>query len=158
MSSGLSGAVVRLVFASIVAIAASEAKATDTGPVAIAVVVDQATVLKLPERIATLVVGNPLIADVTLQPGGTMIVTGKSYGSTNVMALDGTGNVVLNRTVQVDAPNEKLVTVFRGVIRETYSCNPNCQRRIMLGDGTDYFRATLDQSGLVSTAAAAPYK
>jgi len=111
------------------------------------VLVDQATVVKLPEKVATLVVGNPLIADVSLQPGGTMIVTGKGYGATNVMAIDRGGEVVLDRMIQVEAPTEKLVTVFRGVNRETYSCTPVCQQRITLGDGSDYFKSTLDQAG-----------
>jgi hypothetical protein len=111
------------------------------------VIVDQAMVVKLPEKVATLVVGNPLIADVSLQPGGTMIVTGKGYGATNVMAIDRGGAVLLDRMIQVEAPSEKLVTVFRGVNRETYSCTPVCQQRITLGDGTDYFRLTLDQTG-----------
>jgi len=118
------------------------------------VIVDQATVVKLPEKVATLVVGNPLIADVSLQPGGTMVVTGKGYGATNVMALDRGGAVLLERMVQVEAPTEKLVTVFRGVNRETYSCTPVCQQRITLGDGNDYFRATLQQAGVRSSQAA----
>lgn len=111
------------------------------------VIVDRAMVVKLPEKVTTLVVGNPLIADVSLQPGGTMIVTGKGYGATNVMAIDRGGAVLLDRMIQVEAPTEKLVTVFRGVNRETYSCTPVCQQRITLGDGNDYFRSTLDQTG-----------
>jgi Flp pilus assembly secretin CpaC len=121
------------------------------------VVVDQAMVVKLPEKVATLVVGNPLIADVSLQPGGTMIVTGKGYGATNVMAIDRGGAVLLDRMIQVEAPTEKLVTVFRGVNRETWSCTPVCQQRITLGDSSEYFRSTLDQAGSRSgQASAAP--
>jgi Flp pilus assembly secretin CpaC len=118
------------------------------------VIVDQATVMKLPDRVATLVVGNPLIADVSLQPGSTMVVTGKSYGATNVMAIDRAGNVLINRMIQVDGPTDKLVTVYRGVDRETYSCTPVCQKRITLGDGPDYFKGTLEQSGAVNNSVA----
>ncbi len=46
---------------------------------AIAVSVDQAKLVKLPARAATIVVGNPLIADVTLQNGGILVVTGKGW-------------------------------------------------------------------------------
>jgi len=128
------------------------------GPAAadsIGVLVDQATVVKLPEKVATLVVGNPLIADVSLQPGGTMIVTGKGYGATNVMAMDRGGSILMDRMIQVEAPTEKLVTVFRGVNRETYSCTPVCQQRITLGDGQDYFKSTIDQVGSRNNSAAA---
>jgi Flp pilus assembly secretin CpaC len=118
------------------------------------VVIDQAKLVKLPDKVATIVVGNPLIADVSLQPGGTMVVTGKGYGSTNVMALDRNGTVLLDRVVQVEGPTDKLVTVYRGVDRETYSCTPVCQRRITLGDTPTYFDAALNQSGSLASRAA----
>ena len=44
------------------------------------VILDQAQILRLPDRVGTIVVGNPLIADVTVQAGGLMVVTGKGYG------------------------------------------------------------------------------
>jgi hypothetical protein len=44
--------------------------------------------------------------------------------------------------------------VFRGVNRETYSCTPVCQQRITLGDGSDYFKSTLDQAGSRNNQAA----
>jgi Flp pilus assembly secretin CpaC len=120
----------------------------------ISVAVDQARLIKLPEKVATIVVGNPLIADISLQPGGMMVVTGKGYGATNVMALDRHGDVLIDRIVQVEAPSDKLVTIYRGVERESYSCTPTCQRRIMLGDAPTYFNATLSQSGTLSNQAA----
>lgn len=119
----------------------------------ISVIVDQAKLIKLPEKVATIVVGNPLIADVSLQPGGTMVVTGKGYGTTNVMALDRQGTVLVDRMVQVEGPTDKLVTVYRGVERESYSCTPICQRRITLGDAPTYFSATLGQSGSLASQA-----
>ena len=123
----------------------------------ISVIVDQARLIKLPEKVATIVVGNPLIADVSLQPGGMMVVTGKGYGSTNVMALDRQGTVLVDRMVQVEGPSDKLVTVYRGVERESYSCTPVCQRRVTLGDSPAYFTAVLGQSGsLTSQAAVTP--
>ena len=121
---------------------------------AISVVVDQAKLVRLPAKISTLVVGNPLIADVSLQAGGTMVVTGKGYGSTNVMALDRDGSIVVDRQIQVEGPRDKLVTVYRGIERESYSCTPVCQRRITLGDTQPYFSNTLAQSGTFSAQAA----
>ena len=57
--------------------------------------------MKLPDRVATIVIGNPLIADATLQSGGILVITGKGYGSTNLLALDRDGRVVMDKTVQV---------------------------------------------------------
>lgn len=116
----------------------------------IAVNVDQAKLVKFPERIATIIVGNPLIADVTLQPGGLIIVTGKGYGATNVVAMDRQGDVLLDRIIQVEGPTDKVITIYRGVERESYSCMPVCQQRITLGDGEKYFKSTLDQAGTLS--------
>ena len=119
----------------------------------IAVNVDQAKLVKLPERVATIVVGNPLIADVTLQPGGIIVVTGKGYGATNFIAFDRTGTVLIDRIIQVEGPTDQVVTIYRGVDRESYSCMPICQRRVTLGDGEGYFKSTMDQAGSLSAQA-----
>ena len=118
------------------------------------VVLDQAKLVKLPGRIATLVIGNPLIAEATLQVGGTAVITGKGYGATNIMALDRNGNVLMEKIVQVQAPKDTVV-VYRGIERQTYSCTPECDHRIMLGDSAAAFTATLDQTGKRNTQALA---
>ena len=123
-------------------------------PAAISVNVDQAKLVKLPSRVATIVVGNPLIADVTLQNGGIVVVTGKGYGATNFIAMDRSGSILVDRQIQVEGPTDQLVTVYRGVDRETYSCTPICQRRVTLGDGDTYFKAAMDQAGTLSSQAA----
>ena len=46
-------------------------------------------------------IGNPLIADASLQPGGLVVLTGKGYGTTNFIALDRKGNALLEKTIQV---------------------------------------------------------
>jgi Flp pilus assembly secretin CpaC len=120
---------------------------------AIAVNVDQARLVKLPARVATIVVGNPMIADVALQAGGVIVVTGKGYGATNFIAMDRTGEVLVDRLIQVEGPTDQLITVYRGVDRESYSCMPICQRRITLGDGDTFFKAAMDQAGNLSSQA-----
>jgi Pilus formation protein N terminal region len=119
----------------------------------IAVNVDQARLVKLPARVATIVVGNPLIADVALQAGGVIVVTGKGYGATNFIAMDRSGEVLVDRVIQVEGPTDQLITVYRGIDRESYSCRPICQRRITLGDGDTYFKSAMDQAGTLSSQA-----
>jgi len=119
----------------------------------IAVNVDQAKLVKLPSRVATIVVGNPLIADVTLQTGGVVVVTGKGYGATNFIAMDRSGEILVDRVIQVEGPTDQLVTVYRGIDRESYSCMPICQRRVTLGDGESYFKSAMDQAGTLSSQA-----
>jgi Flp pilus assembly secretin CpaC len=125
----------------------------DQGTGLVKVILDQAKLLKLPASTATLVIGNPLIADVAIQPGGIVVVTGKGYGVTNLLALDRSGTVLLERPIEVGSPRGSIVAVFRGVDRESYSCTPDCQRRVMLGDAPAYFDATLTQAGTLSAQA-----
>ena len=93
-----------------------------------------------------------MIADVTLQRGGIIVVTGKGYGATNFIAMDRAGEVLVDRLIQVEGPTDQLVTVYRGVERESYSCMPICQRRVTLGDGDSYFKSAIDQAGSLSAA------
>lgn len=118
--------------------------------------VDQARLMKLPDGVATIVIGNPLIADATLQSGGYLVVTGKGYGATNLLVLDRKGQVITSKTVRVVGPaSEDLVVVYRGVDRNSYSCAPDCQPRITLGDGRTFFVDALAQTGARAGQAAA---
>lgn len=114
----------------------------------VTVSVDQAQVLKLPARVATVVIGNPLIADASLQAGGILVITGKGYGLTNLLALDRSGSVVMDKHVRVlGTSSHDLVVVYKGIERESYSCSPECEHRITLGDSQGYFNAALSQTG-----------
>jgi putative type II/III system pilus formation protein len=123
----------------------SPARATDE---IVSINVDQAQIINIPDRVATIIIGNPLIADATVQSGGILVITGKGYGSTNLLALDRNGRVLMSRMVEVHtAGTGDIVTVYKGIERESYSCAPNCERRITLGDSPGFFNATLSQSG-----------
>jgi Flp pilus assembly secretin CpaC len=113
----------------------------------IRVVLDQAKLVKMPDRVATVVIGNPLIADAALQSGGMMVITGKGFGMTNIITLDRAGAVLMEQSVEVVGPRVDVVTVFRGIERESYSCAPICERRITLGDSPTYFDTTIGQVG-----------
>ena len=114
----------------------------------VTVSVDEARIMKLPDNVATIVIGNPLIADATLQSGGVLVLTGKGFGSTNMLALNRSGKIVLDTTVQVTGPtNADLVVVYKGIERESYSCAPECEKRLTLGDSVTYFGSILGQSG-----------
>jgi hypothetical protein len=111
----------------------------------IVVFLDQARLLQLPDRAAEVVIGNPLVADLTIQPHGLAVVTGKGYGATNFIVTDKKGAVLMEKLVEVTTPNERTVVVYRGVERETYSCTPDCSRRLTLGDSGEYFDKSLGQ-------------
>jgi hypothetical protein len=81
------------------------------------------------------------------------VVTGKGYGATNFIALDRSGEILVDRQIQVEGPSDRLVTVYRGIERESYSCVPQCQRRVTLGDSDNYFNNTMNQAGSLSSSA-----
>jgi hypothetical protein len=109
------------------------------------VTVDQAKIVKLPSSARTLIIGNPMIADVTLlKAGNTMIVTGKGFGETNLIALDDTGNPVAESNILVVGSSQALV-VQRGMERESYTCAPRCQPTALLGDDSKFFTDVTSQ-------------
>jgi Flp pilus assembly secretin CpaC len=119
----------------------------------ISVILDQARLVKLPDRVATVVVGNPAIADAAVQSGGWMVITGKGFGTTNIVALDRSGAILMENTVEVQGP-QNVVVVYRGVDRDTYSCTPECSRQLALGDGNAFFALTAGQIGARNALAA----
>jgi Flp pilus assembly secretin CpaC len=112
----------------------------------ISVSLDKAKILHLPDRASTIVIGNPLIADLSVQPGGLAVITGKSYGETNFVVLDRAGVVLTEKNVAVTLSNDQSsLVVYRGAERDTYSCAPDCSRSLTLGDAPDIFETTMKQ-------------
>ena len=100
------------------------------------VTLDQAKVLQLPDKTATVIVGNPIIADVTmLKRNRTIVLTGKGFGETNLIALDAQGKAIGELLVRV-MPAENVLVVQRGMDRQSYACSPNCEPIVTLGDTT----------------------
>jgi len=119
-------------------VTAGVATARDAEKRGVFVDIDRARVVRMPEGAQTLIVGNPLIADVTmLKTNRLMVVTGKSFGSTNLILLDPTGNQVGEEIITVTQPMDKLV-VLRGARRESYACSPDCAPAVDLADDKDY--------------------
>ena len=113
----------------------------------VTVTVDHAKVVRLPERTQTVVIGNPFIADVSTQRNGVVVLTGKSYGVTNMIALDGNGGMIAESLITVRSPHETLLTVQRGLERESYSCKPRCEPVLQLGDTGKFFGEVSAQAG-----------
>jgi Flp pilus assembly secretin CpaC len=107
---------------------------------------DRAEVVPTIKGVTSLIIGNPLIADVSVQQGGFMVVTAKGAGTTNFIGLDSKGNTVFNRLIKVQFPTEQIVRVYRGDIRETLTCSPTCLRAPTIGDGQEAFTQAMGQS------------
>jgi len=125
--------------------AQTQAQPMPLPPETIVVFLDQSRLMQLPDRAANVIVGNPLIADLSIQPGGLTVITGKSYGITNFIVTDRKGVVLMEKAVEVSGLGDRTVVVYRGADRETYSCTPMCSRRLTLGDAPEYFEKTLGE-------------
>ncbi|MDP4004265.1 pilus assembly protein N-terminal domain-containing protein [Methylobacterium sp. NEAU K] len=112
----------------------------------VTVLVDNAKVIRLPEKTATVIVGNPIIAEVTPQKNGVLVLTGKSFGSTNLIALDTAGAMIAETMIRVEASQDSTITVQRGLDRESLSCTPNCQPAVQLGDSAKFFDTNSGQA------------
>src|SRR2546423_921756 len=62
---------------------------------------DQSQLLRLPKPAAEVIVGNSSIADVAVQSGNLLVITGKTFGITNIIALDADRNVIQDQRVLV---------------------------------------------------------
>ncbi|MFD1695486.1 pilus assembly protein N-terminal domain-containing protein [Roseibium aestuarii] len=118
--------------------------------------VDRAKVFRIDEEASTIIVGNPLIADVSIQDRTTLVVTGKAYGSTNLIILDEKNEPIIDELIVVQYAEDNTVTVTRSSTRETYSCTPICNPTLRTGDSKDFFGDLQGQtSGLAELSAAA---
>jgi Flp pilus assembly secretin CpaC len=123
----------------------------DSAPVTVKV--NMARILRINSPAATVIVGNPGVADVTIQDPQTLILTGKSYGQTNLIVLDASGSPVADTTIEVVLDQADLVTVYMGEKRTSLACAPECQPTIMIGDDTDFTSNSAASSRTVAGAA-----
>jgi Flp pilus assembly secretin CpaC len=94
--------------------------------------------MQLPEKTASIIIGNPQVVDVAMLKGNRKVVlTGKGFGETNFIAIDKNGEALVEAVVKVAAVEKNLI-VQRGLDRESYHCNPRCQPTVALGDATRF--------------------
>ena len=87
-----------------------------------------------------------MIADVAIQSSNLLVVTGKSFGVTNIIALDADRNVIQDQRVMVQRENARVVYLTKGLKRETYNCLPQCNPTVTVGDDTAFFSAVANDS------------
>lgn len=110
---------------------------------AIILALDHARVMRMVGSVATVIIGNPAIADVAMPDPQTVVLTGKSYGETNMVMLDDVGNILAEQMLRVTVRGQSLVSVYRGVQRTTLTCSPTCEIRPTPGDAPDLVQAGL---------------
>lgn len=130
-------------------LAAAPAAAVDATP--INVNVNMARILRISAPAATVIVGNPGIADVTIQDPKTLILTGKSFGQTNLIILDNDGNPIADTMIEVVQMQAGVMTVYQGQARTSLACAPVCQSIVMMGDDPGFSGQAMASSQLVES-------
>ena len=107
---------------------AAPAQANDGEDSGISLVLNHAKVLKLSRAASTIIVGNPAIADATVQDANTIVLTGRDFGQTNLVVLDDAGIPIFDERVAVTREQFTTVRIYRRANIETLSCEPYCER------------------------------
>jgi len=115
--------------------------------------VNMARILRINAAAATVIIGNPGIADVTIQDPQTLILTGKSFGQTNLIVLDSAGNPIADTMIEVVQMQAGVVTVYQGQARTSLACAPVCQGVVMMGDDPAFSSQAIASSQLVQQLA-----
>lgn len=152
---GLAGMLAIAALGSVPAVADDATAAPAT---TIDVVIDQAKVMHISRPADIVIIGNPAIADATIQDSQTLIITGHSFGTTNLIVLDSSGQAVANGILTVQPQDDQVVTVYKRASRQTFSCTPDCSPVMALGDDAAAFNnvsSQLQTQQGMSTAATA---
>ena len=97
------------------------------GAAGIEVTMNQAKIVKLARAADTIVIGNPAIADASVQDASTVVLTGKGFGVTNLVVLDEMGNPIIDEQVTVTRGTASTVRIYRRAQVQTLSCTPFCE-------------------------------
>ncbi len=141
----------RLVAAIVATVLTTSAAMAQAEPVTVKP--NMARILRISAPASTVIIGNPGIADVTIQDPQTLVLTGKSFGQTNLIVLDGKGEPIADTMIEVVQDTADLVTVYVGGTRTSMACEPVCQPIIMLGDDAGYTGETIGAAKAVESAA-----
>ena len=105
----------------------------------------KAKAIKLNTNAESVIIGNPNIADVAVHDDKLLFVTGKSFGTTNLMIFDSNGNTIHSSDVVVTANTATWVSVKRAGSNFTYDCSPSCRPTLSAGDDAEHYENVGEQ-------------
>ena len=115
-----------LLAAALFAVPLAAPVAADAQDGALNVEIDRSARVQLRGAAASIIVGNPQIADVSLVDANTMFIVGKGYGVTEVVAVDGVGRTLFKREIVVTGGSTGSVRVWRGAQATEMACGASC--------------------------------
>ena len=109
------------------AVAGTAGTAQANEPAGIKVVLNHAKIIKLSVPASTVVIGNPEVADATVQDSSTIVLTGQGFGRTNMVVLDAQGTPIFDEKIAVTRDPLSTLRIYRRANIETLSCEPFCE-------------------------------
>ncbi len=92
------------------------------------VYIDQTQLLHLGTPMGSIIVGNPDVATVAVHDNHTLLLTGLSFGTTNLIVLDSVGRPIHKSQLMVsERAGSGTLTVARGQETNTYACSNKCR-------------------------------
>lgn len=134
----------------VMAASAMVARAND-----IRVSLDQAVPIRLAAAAEGVAIGNPSIAGVSVQNDRFLFVTGRSYGTTNLVVTGADNRVLYSGRVTVTPDETNVVMVTRAAQTNRMECTPTCRPTPDIGDGVETFTAVNSQSTAHASSASA---
>jgi hypothetical protein len=116
--------------------------------------VDESQLLTLPAAPGTIVIGNPAIADVSIQ-GKQIFLHGKGFGQTSLIILDLEGNQLASFVLATTHNQADSVFVYKQLgaqiqtnssQRYSYTCAPKCESEVQIGDQDDFNKQMREHS------------
>jgi len=81
-------------------------------------------------KVDSVIVGNPNVADISVHPTtkeNLLFVTGRGFGSTNLLIFDETGKQIYSGDIVVAENAATSVSISRAGQTNTYDCVPRCR-------------------------------
>ncbi|MGG7519164.1 pilus assembly protein N-terminal domain-containing protein [Allorhizobium undicola] len=100
------------------------------------VFMNQARVLKLDRPVSKVIIGNDKVADATVADSRTIVLTGRSFGTTNLILLDESGHAIVDERILVSIDEGNTVRMYKQTSRTVLSCTPNCEQHATAGTET----------------------
>ena len=116
--------------------------------------IDRAKVMRVSRPASMIIIGNPAIADATIKDSQTLIITGKQYGTTNLIVLDVDGEPIADEVLNVQSSLDNQVVVYKGASRTTLACSPNCEPVYRIGDNQETLQNLSSQINVHKSMAA----
>ena len=88
--------------------------------------IDRVQRIQLRGSASSVIVANPDVADVTVVDASTLFITGRGFGSTELVVVDAIGRTLFQTVINVTSPAEGHVRIWRGGQSVDMACGASC--------------------------------